>query len=275
MNTQDALFDDILAQPGDDGIRRIYADWLEDHGQGERAELVRLQLDLARMEGGDERRPCLESRCLRLLERHRKEWLGPAAVEGASWTFHRGFPEEVEVEHHYLSARRPALLAAHPVRSLVLRRNGLSPTDLRSLLDDAPLERLESLDLGNNPLGSEGVRVLLESPVAHRLTHLGLARAGLNANAVELLCASGALARLESPRPDGQRPGHGGDPLPGGSAASLLPSTADSLRQPPDADQRARPGPVVVPARPALPGSRPQPARFRWHRRTVPLSVVP
>ena len=37
---------DIAAHPEDDAPRLIFADWLEDHGQPERAELIRLQCRL-------------------------------------------------------------------------------------------------------------------------------------------------------------------------------------------------------------------------------------
>lgn len=40
----DALLRDILQDPSDDGVRLVYADWLADHGQGDRAEFVRVQV---------------------------------------------------------------------------------------------------------------------------------------------------------------------------------------------------------------------------------------
>jgi uncharacterized protein (TIGR02996 family) len=39
---------DILADPGDDTPRLVYADWLEDEGQAERAEFIRVQMRMAR-----------------------------------------------------------------------------------------------------------------------------------------------------------------------------------------------------------------------------------
>jgi uncharacterized protein (TIGR02996 family)/excisionase family DNA binding protein len=49
MNLDDeaGLLRAITQEPRSDLPRRIYADWLEDHGRGERAEFIRLQLDLA------------------------------------------------------------------------------------------------------------------------------------------------------------------------------------------------------------------------------------
>jgi uncharacterized protein (TIGR02996 family) len=39
----------IIAEPEDDSLRLIFADWIEDHGEPERAEFVRVQLELARI----------------------------------------------------------------------------------------------------------------------------------------------------------------------------------------------------------------------------------
>src|SRR5262249_22683139 len=43
------LLDAILADPDDDSLRRVYADWLDEHGEPERAEVIRLQLALANL----------------------------------------------------------------------------------------------------------------------------------------------------------------------------------------------------------------------------------
>jgi len=44
MTPDDAFIADIIANPEDDTPRLIYADWLEEHGQHERAEFIRLQI---------------------------------------------------------------------------------------------------------------------------------------------------------------------------------------------------------------------------------------
>lgn len=37
---------DIVEHPEDDSIRLIYTDWLEEHGDPERAEFIRVQVEL-------------------------------------------------------------------------------------------------------------------------------------------------------------------------------------------------------------------------------------
>lgn len=46
--TGQALLNAILEAPDDDAPRLIYADWLDEQGQGERAEFIRLQIQIER-----------------------------------------------------------------------------------------------------------------------------------------------------------------------------------------------------------------------------------
>jgi uncharacterized protein (TIGR02996 family) len=75
MSSGEGLLLDIIENPGDDCLRRIYADWLDDEGQHDRAELVRVQLDLAALDDDDPRRDLLQQREGQLLRRHQTEWL--------------------------------------------------------------------------------------------------------------------------------------------------------------------------------------------------------
>src|SRR5262245_61421289 len=48
MAHEPAFLPDILENPEDDTSRLVYADWLEEHDQPERAEFIRGQIRLAR-----------------------------------------------------------------------------------------------------------------------------------------------------------------------------------------------------------------------------------
>ncbi len=48
--------------PHDDGVRLIFADWLEEHGQPERAEFIHTQIELSKLPPKDPRRGALERR---------------------------------------------------------------------------------------------------------------------------------------------------------------------------------------------------------------------
>lgn len=49
MTDRDSLLRAILTDPHDDLPRLVFADWLEERGEGDRAEFVRAQCDLARL----------------------------------------------------------------------------------------------------------------------------------------------------------------------------------------------------------------------------------
>lgn len=75
------LYAAILDAPADDGLRLVYADWLDEHGQGERGEFIRVQVKIAALNRellSDE--DCQDPRCpgcqerLGLQERERELW---------------------------------------------------------------------------------------------------------------------------------------------------------------------------------------------------------
>ncbi|HYT91149.1 MAG TPA: TIGR02996 domain-containing protein [Gemmataceae bacterium] len=47
MNQDQALLRAVIDNPDDDGPRLVYADWLEEHGDAERAEFIRIQIAVA------------------------------------------------------------------------------------------------------------------------------------------------------------------------------------------------------------------------------------
>src|SRR5689334_22533376 len=96
MTHDEAFLKDICTNPDDDAPRLIYADWLDEHGQPERAEFIRTQCELARLAENDERRSALAARELELLVAHRAEWSAPLTGWGAEKSVFRcGFVEFV------------------------------------------------------------------------------------------------------------------------------------------------------------------------------------
>src|SRR5271166_5057553 len=82
----------ILEDPDDDALRLVYADWLEEHDQPQRAEFVRLSCELTPLGFDDPRRQPLERRAARLLKAHRREWLGPLIDQQPEPSFEGGLP---------------------------------------------------------------------------------------------------------------------------------------------------------------------------------------
>ncbi len=91
MTTGDSLLAAIIQSPADDAPRLVYADWLEENGDPERAEFIRVQIALALRELEPERKTLLQRREKELLDQHCEHLAGPFASEGVQWAFRRGF----------------------------------------------------------------------------------------------------------------------------------------------------------------------------------------
>jgi uncharacterized protein (TIGR02996 family) len=87
----------IRAEPDDDVHRLVYADWLEDNGQPERGEFIRVQCELARGTASRERQRELIGREQTLRCKHEAEWLAPMRE--------RGLVERVEFERGLATVR--------------------------------------------------------------------------------------------------------------------------------------------------------------------------
>src|SRR5436190_24041320 len=97
----------IAEHPDDDSLRLVYADWLDEHGNPEYAEFVRVQIALAQNADGKGDLPASELARLRsrersLLSRHKARWLQPLRDLGAKGRTHgelwRGFVDDVVID---------------------------------------------------------------------------------------------------------------------------------------------------------------------------------
>jgi uncharacterized protein (TIGR02996 family) len=177
MNQEEAiLLQAIGDDPDDDEVRLVYADWLEDNGQLERAAFIRAQVQLARMHEDDPERPALVARERALLEAHSKVWLDALPpLDGAKWhpSFHRGFVNGATAQTwKAFDSQAETIFAAAPVEWVCF--NSLTPRTARSLAWSPRLERIRRLDLQGRMVRDERVLTLLRSPYLCRLVELRL-----------------------------------------------------------------------------------------------------
>jgi uncharacterized protein (TIGR02996 family) len=66
--TQDDFMNEIAANGADDELQLVFSDWLEEHGNAVRAELVRIQVEMARI-------PNEDPRYAKLLKQERVLWI--------------------------------------------------------------------------------------------------------------------------------------------------------------------------------------------------------
>jgi uncharacterized protein (TIGR02996 family) len=109
MTAERVFLDDIRDRPDDDAVRLIYADWLEERAgpaDAARAELIRVQVELALGPRDEAHLRRLEARGRELLTRHAPAWMGPLGRPGLDWWFRRGFPEALAHSGLFRSAEQ-------------------------------------------------------------------------------------------------------------------------------------------------------------------------
>jgi uncharacterized protein (TIGR02996 family) len=150
MSDGEGLLAAILANPDEDVPRLVYADWLQENGRPERAEFIRVQVEVARVEP-------FTPRAYELVRREAELWAEAGNYDPALWWMRdpwrwlgipagchwfidiivhealtpsgdggnrilvgRGFVEEVTCTAGDWLAHGDALRAAHPVRKVTL-----------------------------------------------------------------------------------------------------------------------------------------------------------
>jgi uncharacterized protein (TIGR02996 family) len=192
MRVRDAFLAAVVAHPDDDLPRLIFADWLDEHGDGARAELIRLQCAAARGEPAA-LTPNAVRRARELEDVHRDAWLGPLPRSVWRAEFRRGFVEHVALPAQAFLADGPALRRLAPLRGVTLvgaRRV------LPELLDGPHLRGLAALHLTGGRLGDDGARLLAAAPEVAGLTTLRLGDNALGDAGAAALARSPHLAAL-------------------------------------------------------------------------------
>ena len=96
MTQDDAFLASIIESPDDDDPRLIYADWLDEHGQTERAEFLRVQCELARLRKGKDGpwRAALKVKARDLFSGQRDAWVEALVrqFDRVPWLAHLGQP---------------------------------------------------------------------------------------------------------------------------------------------------------------------------------------
>ena len=236
MTEAEAFLAGIIENPDDDGLRLVYADWLEEHGQPERAELIRLQVGRARMLGVAPRPGFSEAREWELLHEHESAWAGHLRGWTNGVRFRRGFVEEVTLRPEAYLEHADALFQAAPVRridfmtamlqlsrphlvhasagplmpklaacrhlarlsAICFRHNLVGDGGVEALAGSPHLARLASLDLSGNDAGDAGAQALADSPGLACLASLSLGSNRIGSEGARALACSPLLKRLAS-----------------------------------------------------------------------------
>jgi uncharacterized protein (TIGR02996 family) len=203
----------ILAEPDDDAHRLVYADWLDENGQPERAEFIRLQIERARLPRNDPKRQQPGERERALLEAHGKRWLEPLWAAGFRRylsnenlnyaAFDRGLPAHAYCEMGEFVRWGNGIWRAAPITSLRLNDSfgGHRPDDeterlLRAVAARPEVAHITALDLNESGLRPQDVHVLLSSRHWKRLRDLSLSDNGLGDEGARVVAGLRGLPSL-------------------------------------------------------------------------------
>jgi uncharacterized protein (TIGR02996 family) len=199
MSQADAFLDAIREAPDDDAPRLIFADWLDDHGDADRAAFIRAQVRLAPLPPQGLARLDLEDEADDLLRKH-PEWAGRLPELAQAWEFRRGFVEAVTLHSGDFLCYASSLTADFPLREVCFLHAG---EQVGALAQSPHLAGVESLAFRVLPhvtaerLRPDHLRGLFASPHLGRLTALDLSACGVEWPHVQALLESPLLARLK------------------------------------------------------------------------------
>ena len=159
--------------PADLGRRQAIADWLERHGERDRAELVRIQCRLAGMPKHGPDYYDLVGREGEVLNRHATTWLGPLAAYPCS--FHSGMLR-LELSVAELLSPQLAELADTLTWAWVdtLRLRGIEVEHAAALAGSPLLQSIAMLDLAQTSVAPEVARMLGHCPALAGLSAISL-----------------------------------------------------------------------------------------------------
>jgi uncharacterized protein (TIGR02996 family) len=193
MPHDEALLQALRANPADDGLRLVYADWLEEHGESERAEFIRVHHALAHIGPRDPALRVLEWRERGLWRKHKYAWLGGLRGSLKRWQLRFGLLEEITITAERFLAHADTLFRLGPLRVVTLQRAAGRTTALAAC---PQLRCLDTISLSYNHLTDAAACDLADSPHLMNLQVLRLCHNFIRTAGAEALARSPGLTGL-------------------------------------------------------------------------------
>jgi uncharacterized protein (TIGR02996 family) len=189
----------ICASPEDDTVRLVYADWLAENGDEDRAEFIRLQVAIS---NSSEMAGEQVTRADELRKKNEKLWKSELPrLPGIEWAsyFWRGFVSGVTVDTgKWLIQQREQIFQTAPIQSLVLNDAGLAT--LQRVLEVPEIEHLTTLTLQHCRIREGEWKALTDCPRLTRLKALRFAAVFLGYSRwVAIFSDEDARAFVETP----------------------------------------------------------------------------
>jgi uncharacterized protein (TIGR02996 family) len=198
-----ALLRACKEDPEDDAPRLVLADWLEEHGgpaDAARAEFIRMQCELARLDEEDPRRGELQGREWELNGQHAATWLGPMAGQVRCFAFERGLVWVFNLlGRSFFSQKWDRLRGSEAYAWLDgVALSAVSRKDFERLLDSDLLANFNALALNDSWVTAKKAAALARCPHLSGLTKLDLLQNDVGPEGTKALAHSPHLARLRS-----------------------------------------------------------------------------
>jgi uncharacterized protein (TIGR02996 family) len=191
-----AFLDAIIEDPEDDTPRLVYADWLDEQGESERAELIRLQIELPKLLEKTRRQRELEQREKQLVPEQLAAWCRQLKLKEDEIGLQRGFPEWVCLTPGQFCRHAIDLVRQTPFLELNLC-DPFSRAGMKRLADCEQLEHVRRLNLSRCEVDADVLEALLASKYLTQVRTLNLQACSLSCDAVLAVLAA-AAPRLPS-----------------------------------------------------------------------------
>jgi uncharacterized protein (TIGR02996 family) len=182
--TLTGLLEACTETPEDSTPYLILADWLDDHGQAARAELIRIQCRLADWIPDWEERQALIARQEMLIAIHQESWLGGLESFACEVDFVRGLTHLRLASAQFCSGDFGDWFATQRETALIQHVAVHTARGVKRLVSRPWIEWIPSLAVAGLRLKDEALTPLLEGPLLHRLVALDLSYNRLNRGTV-------------------------------------------------------------------------------------------
>ena len=190
---------EIIENPDDDDARLIFADYLEEHGDP-RAEMIRLQFEMADLTRWDPKRPKLRKRELSLLKEYGGFGMTPIGVRPLG--SRGGFLDAVEVTVARFLKLYEQIFAQAPVREVLLRSKSKKFGELATCEGTS---RIRRLTLKGTQATDDQLVELFASPNVSNLSGLEIRQTGHGDRVADAIAMSPHLGGLRELRLNGFR----------------------------------------------------------------------
>jgi uncharacterized protein (TIGR02996 family) len=170
--TPAGFFAALRADPSDNTTRLIFADWLDDHDDPDRAAFIRLAVRLERLPEDHPNRAALLARYNDQRLTNGPRWLGPQPDTLEDVGYRGGLIERAVFRADAPAADVEGFIDRHPIRELSID----GKRSLRELARSPALEQIRSLIVRSGSLKRQAHLLdrLLSSPHLHHLDELSL-----------------------------------------------------------------------------------------------------